>query len=73
MFRRCFPRRPRAQELDEELQSHFDMEVQLLQDRGLSRKEAEALARKSFGNRTLTAEQTRAAWRWAWLTVDPGP
>ncbi len=67
MFRRFFPRRPAAEELDEELQSHFDMEVRLLQDRGFSREEAEARARQSFGNRTLTAEQTRAAWRWQWF------
>lgn len=66
MFRRFF-NRPPAQELDEELQSHLDMEVQLLQDRGLSREEAVARARKAFGNRTLTAEQSRAAWRWLWL------
>ncbi len=67
MFRRFFLNRLPAQELDEELQSHFDMEVQLLQDRGLSREEAEDRARRSFGNRTLTAEQIRAAWRWLWL------
>jgi hypothetical protein len=67
MFRHFFPRRPSAQELDGELQCHFETEVRLLQDRGLTREEAEAYARKSFGNRTLTAEQTRAAWRWAWF------
>jgi hypothetical protein len=71
MFRRFFPRHPSAQELDEEMQSHFDMEMQLLQGRFLTREEAQAYARKSFGNRTLTAEQTRAVGVGHGLTTFP--
>ncbi|HEY1948497.1 MAG TPA: ABC transporter permease [Bryobacteraceae bacterium] len=58
----------RDENLDEELQAHLEIETrQLMEQRGCSREEAESLARKAFGNRTLVAEVTREMWGFAWL------
>jgi hypothetical protein len=58
----------RDENLDEELQAHLEIETrQLMEQRGCSREEAESLARKAFGNRTLVAEVTREMWGLAWV------
>jgi predicted permease len=58
----------RDENLDEELQAHLEIETrQLMEQRGCSREEAESLARKAFGNRTLVAEVTREMSGFAWL------
>jgi putative ABC transport system permease protein len=58
----------RDENLDEELQAHLEIETrQLMEQRDCSREEAESLARKAFGNRTLVAEVTREMWGFAWL------
>lgn len=67
MFRRFFRRRSIDQDVAEELQAHLDIEAKILMDRGVSREEAEARARRSLGNKTLIAEDARQAWRWMWL------
>ncbi len=67
MFRRLFRKRSRAHHIDEEFEAHLALESQLLQERGLSREEAELHARRSFGNKSLAMEQTREAWIWMWL------
>src|SRR6185437_15453709 len=67
MFRRFFPKRVRKQEIEEEFEAHLAFESQLLEERGLSREEAERHARRSFGNRSRLAEETREAWVWVWL------
>jgi predicted permease len=66
MWPRIF-RRVRDQELHDELQSHLEMEIAHLVDRGVTRREAEARARQAFGNRTLVYEVTRQNWGLAWL------
>ncbi len=53
MFRRFFQKRPLERDLDDELQAHFEIEVELLMERGVGRDEAEVHARQ--------------AWRWIWL------
>jgi putative ABC transport system permease protein len=67
MFRRLFRKRSIDQELKDEFEAHLALESQLLEERGLHREEAELRARRSFGNRSLLAEQSREAWIWAWL------
>lgn len=62
-----FRRRQREQDLDEELQAHLDIEVSQLLGRGYSPEEAEAQARRSFGNAGLVREVTRASWGNTWL------
>lgn len=54
-------------DLDEELQTHFEMEVQQRMERGATRERAEAEARQVFGNTTLVKEVTREMWGWRWL------
>jgi predicted permease len=50
-------------ELKEELRYHLDREVALLESRGLSRDEAQRAAWRHFGNVSVTAESSRAAYR----------
>ena len=58
----------RDENLNEEIQAHLEIETQQLMDqRGCSREEAEALARRSFGNRTQVAEVTRQMWGFSGL------
>ena len=67
MFRRLFQQRSRRQEINEEFEAHLAIEARLLEERGLSREQANVRARLSFGNRSLLAEETREAWIWVWL------
>ena len=66
MFR-FFRKRSFERDLEEELRAHIEIEARLLEERGLSRQQAEAQARHSFGNRTRIAEDMREAWQWRWL------
>ena len=43
---------------------HLEEKVEELVAGGTSRKEAEAAARRAFGNVTLSEEDSRAVWRW---------
>ena len=61
-------RRDRAiHDLDDELQFHLDHQVSENIAAGMTPQEARYAAMKKFGNRTLTTEDTRAAWGWNWL------
>jgi hypothetical protein len=60
-------RRHRDREFDEELRAHFEIEVRQQMERGHSREEAEAEARRLFGNVTMVREATREMWPVAWL------
>ena len=51
-----------AHDLREEMDAHFDMEVQSHVDRGLSPEQARERAHRTFGNRTLMSEASREAW-----------
>ena len=48
-------------ELDEELQTHLELEIQANLDRGLSPDEARSAAARRFGNPTLVKERAREA------------
>ncbi len=63
-FRR---RRQREQELDEEIRSHLAMAIRERIEQGEDPAEAEANARREFGNATLVKEVTREMWGWSWL------
>jgi putative ABC transport system permease protein len=60
-------RRQREQELDEEIRAHLAMDVQERIERGENPDEAEANARREFGNVGLVKEVTRDVWGWRWL------
>ena len=55
-------------ELSEEIRMHLEEKAEELVAGGMSRKNAEAEARREFGNVTLMEEEGRNVWRW--LTVE---
>ncbi len=60
-------REEREQKLEEEICAHLAMAVRERIERGESPAEAEANARREFGNATLVKEVTRDMWGWRWL------
>ncbi len=57
----------REDQLREELQFHLDEDATDRQSQGATQEQAQWAARRELGNLALVAENTRAAWRWAWL------
>ncbi len=64
-------RKEREQGLDEEIRVHFDMAIRERIERGENPAEAEANARREFGNSTLVKEVTRDVWGWPWFEALP--
>ena len=56
-----------SQDLDRELEAHIALEIRQRIDHGETPEEADRAARKTFGNHTRIAEQTRDVWRFRWL------
>src|SRR5437868_1956221 len=54
-------------ELREEMALHVALRAEQLVERGCSRTEADAVARRRFGNRSRIADASRQAWGWHWL------
>ena len=52
----------RDREIDEEIAEHLAREIELRIERGIPREQAEAEARKIFGNATRVKETTRGIW-----------
>src|SRR5690348_5424151 len=65
--RQIFARRRMYRELSEEIRAHLDEKVEELVASGMRRKDAEAAARREFGNVTLIEEDGRETWRWSWI------
>ena len=63
----AFRRDHAIQDLDDELQFHLDEQVAENIATGMTPQEARYAAMKSFGNRALTTEDTRATWGLTWL------
>jgi len=57
----------RENELNRELESHVEMEMEEQLDSGLSPEEARYAARRAFGNTTLVQEDVHAVWSLSWL------
>jgi len=51
-----------AQELEEEMSLHIELRAQALRGQDKSAEEAEAAARRKFGNRTLLKETSQKVW-----------
>jgi predicted permease len=62
--KQLFSRRRMYNELSEEIRGHLEEKIEELVAGGLSRKDAEAAARREFGNLTLLEQDGRNAWRW---------
>lgn len=59
--------RKRSDELEKEIQRHLQMAETERIERGASQNEAEAGARREFGNVGLVKELARDTWGWRWL------
>ena len=60
-------RAQRNQELIEEMQAHLTLAEREATESGQTPKDAQAAARREFGNAGLVAEVTRDAWGWNWF------
>ena len=57
----------RDKELDKEIQHHLRMATDERVERGASMRDAQAAARREFGNVGLAKETARDVWGWRWL------
>src|SRR6266702_296726 len=64
-LKQLFSRRRLYNDLSEEIREHLEEKIEELVATGVSRNEADACARREFGNITLIEEDSRNAWRWA--------
>jgi predicted permease len=62
-----FSRRRIYTDLAEEMQEHLQEKVEELVSGGMSRADAEAAARREFGNATVIEERSREVWHWGFL------
>src|ERR1039458_3334395 len=54
-------------DLEEEMQSHLEMQAEENRENGMSGEEARRAARRQFGNAAALGEASREAWGWGWL------
>jgi putative ABC transport system permease protein len=64
MLSRALGRRRIYGELSEEMRSHLEEKVEELEAGGMSQRDAEAKARREFGNWGLLERDGREVWRW---------
>lgn len=64
---RIFARPRLYRDLSEEIEQHLEERIDALVERGTPRPEATHIARREFGNVTLTAERGREVWQWPTL------
>ena len=64
MLRHIFSRRRHYHELSASIREHLDEKIADLMDRGMTREEAERIARREFGNLTLIEQRSREVWQW---------
>lgn len=62
-----FWHRRKQSDFEEEVQAHLALEVDRLVSEGLGREEAEAAARREFGNVAAVQERFYESSRWPWL------
>jgi hypothetical protein len=67
-LKRLFSRHPPvARDHSEEIQDHLDERIEALVAEGASSKEANAAARRQFGNMKLIEDENGDVWRWRFL------
>ena len=64
-----FCRRRREDDLDEEIQAHFAIDVKWRVEAGETPQAAARAARREFGSEALVKETTRSMWAWARLAA----
>src|SRR6476661_73192 len=60
-------RRRQYRDLSDEMAEHLQEKVEELMSGGMPRQDAEAAARRQFGNALLLEERSREVWQWATL------
>jgi hypothetical protein len=60
-------RKKREEDLERELRSHLELEVEEQRENDLTPKEARYAAQRAFGNATLVMETTRETWGSTWV------
>lgn len=63
-FQQRFARHRLYNELSESIREHLEEKTAALMDDGMTRQEAERVARRAFGNLTLIEERSREVWQW---------
>src|SRR5262249_20939778 len=63
-LKQLFSRRRRHNDLSVSIQEHLEEKIEELVEDGTPREEAERIARREYGNRTLIAERSGEAWQW---------
>ncbi|HXY23120.1 MAG TPA: ABC transporter permease [Candidatus Acidoferrum sp.] len=63
-LKQLLSRRRMYGDLTEEIRGHLEEKTEELVSGGMPRREAEAAARREFGNVSLTREDSREVWRW---------
>ena len=66
-IKQLISRRRMYGDMSEEIRAHLEEKVEELVADGMPRKDAEAAARREFGNVTLMEEDGRDVWRWVWV------
>jgi len=61
-----FGRKREMSDFSEEIQAHLEHEVERLREQGMSAEEAQAAARREFGNVTRAREEFYESARWMW-------
>src|ERR1035438_9065107 len=62
-------RKSREADLDREIQSHLNAEIEEEEARGVPPQEARFRAQKALGNATLIRDNTRATWGWTSIEI----
>ena len=62
-------RRPKEEELDDEILAHLAIEAKQRMGHGETAEEAEFEARRAFGNVAMVKEVTRGMWGWNWFEI----
>jgi predicted permease len=62
-----FARHQREDEVEREIHAHLELEAEEQREAGLAAADANAAARRAFGNATLIREELRAVWGTPWL------
>ena len=62
-----FHRKRKSADFGAEIEAHIELEIERLQEQGLSYEDARAAARRAFGNLTRAQERFYQSGRWLWL------
>jgi putative ABC transport system permease protein len=66
-LKQLFSRQQRYNDLSESIREHLEEKIEDLMEDGVSRRDAERIARREFGNVALIEERSREVWQWPTL------